>query len=209
MYSQLDEEKYILEFFGTNTHGRFLDVGAFDGKIFSNTRALFERGWGGVLVEASPKCFVKLQELYEGVERVKLVCACVLPQVHEPVARFLDNTGAVATTLDAHAKLWGESTYKMQFTEIFVGAVTLADLISKFGPFDFINIDLEGISEAVLMDAQQHWNWLSRCQLLCVERDGEAGVTQMLAPYGFSVIKEFPEGGNTLYGRAKPCSSVS
>jgi hypothetical protein len=58
-YSQNDEERVINGVL--DDAGDFLDVGAFDGKLFSNTLKLYERGWGGVLVEPSPKAFDGLQ----------------------------------------------------------------------------------------------------------------------------------------------------
>ena len=36
MYSQRDEELHILGYFGDKV-GRFIDIGAYDGKSFSNT----------------------------------------------------------------------------------------------------------------------------------------------------------------------------
>ena len=42
MYSQTDEERVILEHFAQRPSGRFLDIGAFDGRVFSNTLALAE-----------------------------------------------------------------------------------------------------------------------------------------------------------------------
>src|SRR5688572_2542127 len=77
-YSQQDEERYILE--SVPERGRFLDVGAFAATDLSNTRALFERGWSGVLVEPSPGPARCLIEAYAGSERVYVVCAAVGPQ---------------------------------------------------------------------------------------------------------------------------------
>jgi len=65
MYSQNKEEEVILKYFNGQT-GSFLDCGSNDGVTFSNTRALAERGWKGVLIEPSPKAYAKLKELYNG-----------------------------------------------------------------------------------------------------------------------------------------------
>ncbi len=64
MYSQNDEERVILELVGDGK-GRFLDIGAFDGVMFSNTRALVERGWCGICVEPNPFTFLKLLKACE------------------------------------------------------------------------------------------------------------------------------------------------
>lgn len=60
-YSQNGEQEAILKIFG-ESEGRFLDIGAYDGKTFSNTLALIERGWSGVLIEPSPNAFMALAD---------------------------------------------------------------------------------------------------------------------------------------------------
>lgn len=59
MYSQQDEEKYILEALEGIT-GTFLDIGAWHPTDKSNTRRLIELGWSGVLIEPSPGPFINL-----------------------------------------------------------------------------------------------------------------------------------------------------
>ena len=53
-YSQKGEDAVILTAFPKGHTGFFIDVGALDGKRFSNTYALEERGWTGICVEAHP-----------------------------------------------------------------------------------------------------------------------------------------------------------
>ena len=64
MYSQNDEEKIILDLLKDQPVGRLLDIGAFDGKTFSNSLALFEKGWSGVVVEPNPESLVALIKLH-------------------------------------------------------------------------------------------------------------------------------------------------
>jgi len=54
MYSQQEEEKYILEAVAGIEHGRVLDIGAWNPITFSNSRALIEKGWDAILIEFSP-----------------------------------------------------------------------------------------------------------------------------------------------------------
>lgn len=63
MYSQHNEEEVILDFFG-NAKGKFLDVGAHDGETHSNTLALAERGWAGVLMEPGHDAYEALWRRY-------------------------------------------------------------------------------------------------------------------------------------------------
>src|SRR5690242_9964329 len=53
-YSQNDEEAAILRACKHVEPQRFLDIGAYHPIDNSNTRALYEAGWSGVLVEPQP-----------------------------------------------------------------------------------------------------------------------------------------------------------
>jgi len=57
MYSQHDEQLYIVEYFIDKPNSKFIDIGGFNPFKFSNTRCLYELGWSGVVVEPSPTCF--------------------------------------------------------------------------------------------------------------------------------------------------------
>src|SRR3990167_7319584 len=60
MYSQKKEDHHIWNYFKDKLPGNLLDIGANDGRLFSNSLWLIEHGWGGVMVEPSPKAFKKL-----------------------------------------------------------------------------------------------------------------------------------------------------
>ena len=60
-YSQNLEEEKILEYFGDYV-GSFLDIGCNDCRTFSNTHALALRGWAGVVIDASPKAVVAIDD---------------------------------------------------------------------------------------------------------------------------------------------------
>jgi len=46
------------------TQGVFVEFGAWDGVLLSNTRRLFERGWGGILIESHPERYEMLKNNY-------------------------------------------------------------------------------------------------------------------------------------------------
>ncbi len=76
-YSQFGEQALIMEFFGIISKGYFLDIGASDGVSDSNTRALFEQGWTGTLVEPVPEEYWRLEDNYLGSPEIQLVNAAV------------------------------------------------------------------------------------------------------------------------------------
>ena len=71
MYSQNQEEQYILNHF-KDKQGTFLDLGAYDGKELSNTRALVEQGWAGCCVEPHPTICEQLEK--NCLEYSKIFC---------------------------------------------------------------------------------------------------------------------------------------
>ncbi len=79
MYSQSEEEKYIIaaaersEAKGLTR--RLLDIGAWHATDKSNSRALLERGWSGILIDPAPGPFVNLM-------RACSVCKDTEPEAH-------------------------------------------------------------------------------------------------------------------------------
>ena len=71
-FSQGGEQPAILAALKGIKQGRVLDVGAADGSTFSNSRALIEQGWGGVLIEPEAAAFLKLHDLYQDRDDVLL-----------------------------------------------------------------------------------------------------------------------------------------
>jgi FkbM family methyltransferase len=143
MYSQNDEEKTIGDLFGGHI-GKFIDIGAFDGVQFSNTRALAEKGWGGVLVEPSPSSFPALEKAYAGNLLVTTVNAALSSDIGG--VKFYDN-GCISTT----SKKFRDEYPNEKFEEITVPTITWGALFGRFGlDFDFVNIDTEGTNLDVL-----------------------------------------------------------
>jgi FkbM family methyltransferase len=145
-YSQNNEEQHILEYWSGQT-GRLLDIGAYDGKTFSNTKALIDRGWSGVMVEASPRCFASLMETYRGNPKVDLLQALV--GYGTGVVKFHDSMGACATTDQECFDRW--SPHQKDFQTINLPVLDVGLLFDRFGfDFDFINIDCEGMDWGIL-----------------------------------------------------------
>lgn len=192
-YSQNAEEQHIARIVGDQP-GRFLDIGAYNPKLFSNTRALYERGWSGVMVEASPGPFLDLLIEYGKCDRVELVCAAVMPW--RGLARFQHSEAGVGTSSDAHYQKWRD---KAQFDGRFwTHGLALVDLLSRFGSdFDFVNIDVEGQSAELFIDAIQR---RMRPKCFCVEHDGrQEEITKIAIARGYCM--EHLNGENVIFAR--------
>lgn len=155
-YSQRDEEEFLVKHFAGRGPGRFLDLGAADGWTFSNVRALYDRGWSGFLVEASPLAFHALMKNYPDPERAVLVLATLASHLGvTELAPFHVSPDMVSTTSDAHRRLWESAG---QFREVLTPRVTVRAVASAAVggytgspgrpncPVDLVSVDLEGCS---------------------------------------------------------------
>lgn len=192
-YSQNDEERFVLEFFGTQT-GKFLDIGAFDGIDMSNTRRLLEHGWEGVFIEPMWTSFTKLCQNCEPFkDKVKLVCAAV--SYKRRLAKLWVDTapGRIWSTTVNDDLLKLGSVAAPSDLQTFVACITMDDLW-PFGPFDFISMDSEW-EDFQILTTQPAKAWQS-AKLICIEKRGpEEGVKmkEHFAQIGFSVGYETKE----------------
>lgn len=165
-YSQQDEEQHILEFFGENA-GRLIDIGAYDGKCFSNTLALIERGWRGVMVEPEPMSFLALmRNTADHADRLTYVNAAISTQAG--LTKFWDSSGDAVSSLDpAHVEKW-TPTVKAGMHPFYINPVAPRDFFPLFEPADFINLDVEGTNWEIFRELPFDWPEL---RMICVEYD--------------------------------------
>ena len=88
-FSQRGEDGILEKIFETLgiSHGWCVDVGAY-GRTMSNTYALIERGWHGVLIEADEEKLLKLKRHHQRAQRD---AHCICAHVEPTGARSLDN----------------------------------------------------------------------------------------------------------------------
>jgi FkbM family methyltransferase len=183
------EELYITQNLGSLPTGKFLDIGAHDGKSFSSSRALVEKGWSGVYVEPDPYVLPSLQQNTEEFKDRTTIepVAIGLQKGHLP---FYSSKGDMVGSLSqAHKIKWSSA---VSFEEIQVDVITLSDLAEKHGTnFDFINLDVEGINWELF--CQFDWNvW--RPRVVCIEYDDKLKeMSQILENNGFQISYVSPE----------------
>ena len=166
-YSQNDEQEHILRIFGDFV-GRFLEIGACDGKLVSNTLALVERGWSGVMVEPSPRAFMALQERHGANEKLTLVHAA--GGLKYDFSKFWDDptVGGYATTEEGNRANW---QHLAGFARAFyVPMIPLSVMLDTFpGSIDFLSIDTEGTSTDLFLA----FPFVAvHPRVVCVEHDG-------------------------------------
>lgn len=165
MYSQYKEEPAILAAVQHIEHGCVLDLGAFHPTIFSNSRALIEKGWSAVLVEASPEPFLTLLKEYGNAENITLVNAAI--GTHRGLSLMHATADAVSTCDESVREIWKDAGgYYGKFQTPVITLDEVAPLPGK--PYDFVNIDVEGGSVDLLAELLKRF--LPAC--ICVEHDG-------------------------------------
>jgi FkbM family methyltransferase len=204
MYSQGQEEKYILEYFGGKT-GTLLSIGENDGKTLSNSLALIERGWKAILVEPGETAFKKLSLLHEGNKSVTLLNVAISDKVgifdfyesenHKHCGP--DNYGLLSTLDPNEIDRW-KGTEKFNKTQ--VSCIDYKTLIKEHGEiFRFISIDAEGMDVKILKQID-----LSFCSLICIEWNNDQAVkTEILkycGAYGLNKLI-YQSGENLLIAR--------
>jgi len=191
-YGQNFEDKIVSEWFGNYT-GIVLEVGANDGKTYSNSLHFIEKGWGAVLVEPSEKVFPKLVKLHQGNNLVLLINAAI-GNHNGPSMLFdsgdflLKGTCSLLSTLKKdEIKRWGDVTFEETEVDVITFDTLLDSVINK--RFDFISVDCEGYDLEVLRQIDLA---AVGCRCLCIEHNSFPNVLyqikQYCSPLGFKQI---------------------
>jgi len=167
MFSQNEEEKYIIDFFKDNLIKRcLLSIGENDGKTLSNSRALIELGWEFDLVEPSPCAFAKLSILYpddkDSLHQLAIGIESGTMDFHDSGTHLnAGDTSLLSTLVTQEKERWKDTEWNV----IPVKVLTYADFkADKPYEYDFISIDAEAMDIAILKQID-----LNHTKLLCIE----------------------------------------
>ena len=172
MYSQNNEES-IIRYHFRNRIGRFLDIGANDGKTFSNSLWCAENDWSGVCVEPSKKAFQQLTELHK--DRKSIQCINVAVGTEDGEVEFYESgehigkgDHSLLSTINANElKRWkGKSVEFTKTNTRVVSWKSLQKMIDGSKEFDLITIDAEGMDLDIVR--QMDFN-LTKTKMLIVE----------------------------------------
>lgn len=173
VYSQGGEQNAILEAVCDKGYPcTFLDVGAFDGVKYSNTRALALAGWKGLMLEASPRNFAALRENCKDLSPAPVLVNCALG-IEPKLIPFIDTGDEYARP----AQRKGQET-------VWIAKITWPMLLNQFdGPWTVVSIDTEGTSAQLFFSMPLKE---MSPNVVCVEHDGRAiEIASYAAPYGY------------------------
>lgn len=197
---QNGEDRIIWELLGHErilAGGRVLDIGAHDGWSLSNTARLLEAGWGGTLVEASPRPLAALIDRWSHRQDIAIIGGVVMPMLYDGDPRIVqwhDDAGAachageayLSTTEAANVEKWQGAT---KFRRARLAAIDVHDLscacAARDGsqlspPWDVVSIDVEGTSVSIFAALLQELRSLGQSngrrdlmpRIVVVEHDG-------------------------------------
>ena len=203
MYSQNNEDEIILDYFKLNYPENegvrtMIDIGANDGKTFSNSLLFVENEWKCTLIEPSKRAFTLLKDLHSNNPNVILhnygfAMFNGTQTFYESGAyRDGDDVALYSSLNEEEIEKWKND---VPFIEVEAEFITWFEFRSEnHEKFDFISIDCEGFDLTLLN--QMDLNKLG-CKCLCIEWNSIESVKQNILDYcktfGFSELHRNPE----------------
>ena len=177
-YTQNNEEALILNHFANRNVSELtvLDIGANDGKTFSNSLKVIEMGWNGVLIEPSPKAFALLTNLHSFNHNVMCFPIAItnqngMFQLQESSSLLNQgDTSLVSSLKQEETVRWANNN--IRFSPVNVMGMDFKSFLetSPHKKFNLISIDVEGYDYDVL--SQIDLNSVG-CEMLIVEFNGK------------------------------------
>ena len=188
-----DSMAYDLQAYFRMKKGVYIDIGAFDGVCFSNTKKFEELGWDGICIEPNPDAFAKLEQNRKSIN----VNAAISER--NGIGEFVKVDGqasmlsGLAETFDEEHKNRIEKEtcdLNVDSTKIEVQMYSFDEIMNKYmsgiTSIDFVSIDVEGGEFAILknIDFDKY-----KINMLVVERNyDEETVHKYMSEKGFTVI---------------------
>ena len=188
--SQLGQDLWVLEKTNYKRKGFFVEFGATDGILLSNTYLLEkEFDWRGICAEPNPVFFKKLQLNRDCIASNACIAAVTGDKVDFILA---DEYGGIdgISTLGRHREK--VKAYKAVKKTISMETISLEDfLLEQAAPkiIDYLSIDTEG-SEYIILEHFPFDKW--DIKLITVEHNYEKqrmSILELLKSYGYKCIK--------------------
>jgi FkbM family methyltransferase len=185
--SQLGQDLWVLSKSDYKRNGYFVEFGATDGILLSNTYLLEkEFGWKGICAEPNPKFFDKLKEN----RNCKVVNSCISGESGEIVEFvFADEFGGMVKYAfeDNHSDK--RLSYECIAGKVLLETISLNDfLLQNEAPknIDYLSIDTEGSEYEILSNFSfDEWN----VRLISVEHNytnKREDIYELLSSYGYN-----------------------
>jgi FkbM family methyltransferase len=150
-FSQIQQDRWVLDELREKRGGFFVEIGAFDGKTHSNTYLLeAEYGWTGILVEPNPILSEDIRSARSSPLDTRPVDATTGKSV---VMRFVSDEPELSAMADRAFGDQHAEARRKESVEIAQSTISLNDLLRTYDApqkIDFISIDTEGNEPDIL-----------------------------------------------------------
>jgi|CXWL01.1.fsa_nt_gi FkbM family methyltransferase len=189
--SQLGQDIWVLEKTGYKRNGYFVEFGATDGVLLSNTWLLEkEFDWQGICAEPNPKFFAQLKQSRQCTISEAYIGGATGKQVEFILADAFGGSQEYADD-DQHADK--RAAYRAAGKVLSLSAISLNDLLQQNGApreIDYLSIDTEG-SEFEILENFPFDQWHIR--LLTIEHNftqRRADIRALLKQYGYHCTEQ-------------------
>lgn len=195
-YAQSGEDIIADVELGKKKKGRYIDVGAFHPKVFSNTYLFYKRGWSGVVIEPRPGAredFAKVRprDMFVGLGVAEKKDVLEYWEFDEGAANTFSVEQAEKNTKEAGRKL---------LRKISVAVMPLRDILANCGMeravIDLMSVDVEGMDEEVLRS--NDWEKWRPKLIICEDLDFDfektrsSGVVKYLLGLNYALVAKTP-----------------
>lgn len=154
-FAKSKQDEWVLRYFNHKKNGFYIDLGAHDGRQFSNTMALEkDYNWKGICIEANDESFKKLIKNRKNSHN-KFVNCCIWNKDGEKI-NFVCQ-GMASGVKDESAR-WNKYRLPKRKSESTIVTKTTKSLLSILKEqncpkdIDFLSMDIEGAEEKVIND---------------------------------------------------------
>ncbi len=149
-YSQEGEDVVLCRIFEFKENGFFIDIGAHHPTRFSNTYALYSRGWKGINVDATPGSM----DIFRDLRPHDINLEMGVGDREGELNYFLFDEPALNTFSKERKDYLLENTKFRVINEVVVKVKTVTQILDTYLPpaqmIDFMTIDVEGLDLEIL-----------------------------------------------------------
>lgn len=164
-YSQNDEDKLLNNIFNEKQNGVYIELGALDGKLHSNT-LFFEKkyNWSGILIEPNP---IEFKKLCLNRNHSNYLFNELISNKEEELDFYIDIdlpavSGVKSDIPEKNKKVWFQNNETLK-----IKPKKLTDIIKQtpFEFFDFMSLDCEGHE----LDVLESWDFSIPIHIIIIE----------------------------------------
>ena len=148
-FSQGEEELFLLNYFKKVNDGFYIDVGCYSPKKFSNTYALYKKGWSGINIDPNENT---IKEFDKFRTRDKNILAFVSSKIKSYKYFYFDEPALNGFLTKKRLKILKDEGFRLKKTKN-IHSKTLNQILTECGSIrkiDLLDIDVEGLDYDVL-----------------------------------------------------------